>query len=131
MKWEIAAAVLSVASLVVFMYPVNQPEWKTEVLDSKHPERFVSIAAGPAIVYFNEKERGGVLFFASKGDGFMGDIDYYFNGRQWASGAVDNAPETGMFLSAAAGEKGYTHISYQDAIMGNEKLMYAFYDGTA
>ncbi len=129
MKWEIAATVFFVASLVVFMYPVKQPEWTTKVMDSEHPERFVDMAEGPAIVYFNEKERGGVLFFASKSGDIVKDIDYYFNGRKWAGGTVDSGLYKGMFISSASDE-GMIHASYQDATPGNEKLMYAVYNGS-
>lgn len=131
MKWEIVSAAFFIASLVAFMYTVKQPEWTTEVMDSVHPERFVSVSAMPSIVYFNEKERGGVLFFASPSEkwGVMNDINYYFKGRQWEGGSVDEGLYKGMFISSTADDKGNIHVSYQDATLGDEKLMHAFYDG--
>src|SRR3989338_11463848 len=130
MKWKIAAAVFFAASLVMIMYPVNQPEWTTKVMDTEHPERFVSVSTAPSIAYFNEKGMGGVLFFASPSSGpLQDDINYYYNGRQWAGGTIDGSPYAGMFISSAADSSG-VHVSYQDATLGNEKLMYAFYNGS-
>lgn len=120
---------------IIFYLRVKEPEWKFWILDTEHPQRFVTIVAdskgNPHIVYFDEKNRGGLRYFTSKSSGIslIDDINYYFKGREWVQEVVDDRPYVGMFISMAIDSKDNLHVSYQDSTFGREKLLYAFFDG--
>ncbi|MEM5773314.1 MAG: hypothetical protein QXL86_03805 [Candidatus Aenigmatarchaeota archaeon] len=115
---------------------MKEAEWKFWVLDTEHPQRFVSVVAdskgNPHIVYFDEKNRGGLRYFTSKSSGIslIDDIIYYFKGREWVQEVVDRRPNVGMFISMAIDSKDNLHVSYQDSTLGRERLLYAFFDGS-
>lgn len=132
---RIIAVLLVISAFWVYRYKAKPPVWKTTVLDTKHPMRFVDIAlyeGEPLIVFFNEQEGGGVLYQKAKTNKlkFLGDLDYYRNNgqREWENGVVDEGPNVGMFISMDVGQK--VNLAYQDGTLGKERLIYATLSGS-
>jgi len=132
----ILGLILISLSVALMLYPVKQLDWYHETLDSEHAERFVTVAVAnrsPFVSWFDEKDRGGVLYSMAKSTGipFLNDLKTYFSDSkmEWNQGNIDEALYAGMFVSSVAGKNGRIHVAYQDSSMGKERLVYALYDG--